>query len=352
MNIYTYIWNDQHSTELFLDGIIQSPTDTHVYNGALEYEPGVRHYSTPEIYHKKYLKVCDMIKADPELIHRVIYITGSMDSDHDHLPGQTLSWWSCPWHYYVNLYARYDADITTHLEADPQSLFCCLNHRPKPHRLRAIKALIDSGLCESGCVTFCNSQSAWHQFIDDFSDDLSQSILRSIRQFSQCEFDNSDALTLNQAVIPDYENYLFDIVTECTHDQIFFTEKTLRPIFWGKPFVVLAHPEQNATLKNMGYETFHEYFDLTSESDYARVIEPLTNLTQHNLTDIKSDVMPKIKHNHSVLVKQIMSNDLIPDLMSDPEIHTLDPPVTDVSTQTITITRDWLTNNSYFSQYV
>jgi hypothetical protein len=353
---FSYVWNDNHSIEGFLDGIIENPDDLHIYQGTPEYEPGVEYYTSPETYTEKYHKVRAMTDSDPLLTDRVIYVTGSHSDWHDIIPGQTVSWWHWPWQYYMNMYSLYNCDVMTHLRSEPTKLFCCLNHRPKPHRIKAVSALCDLGLLTSGDVTFCNSHSAWNTFITDdiqSSDsdrsDLALQVIKHVRQFAQCEFSNADLLVKNQAVIPDYEKYLFDIVTECTSDTIFYSEKTLRPIFWGKPFVILAHPKQNSVLSDMGYETFPEYFDLSDESDYLKVCEPLTGLTDSDLRAIKATTMPKVEHNHSVFVKQMFDDDLIPDLMSD---HNSDVMATDVSLESITKSREWLSHNSYFSQYV
>ena len=47
----------------------------------------------------------------------------------------------------------------------------------------------------------------------------------------------------------------------------FFTEKTFKPLFYGKPFVILGSIGQNTILRDWGFETFDDYFDLSQDAN-------------------------------------------------------------------------------------
>jgi len=91
----------------------------------------------------------------------------------------------------------------------------------------------------------------------------------------------------------------------------FYTEKIWRPIYYGRPFMLLGSPGQLAELKSHGYETFDnlwsEKYD-TIEHLGSRInaiiheLEVLCDLPQLELNRIMSDseVVEKLEHNRQV----------------------------------------------------
>ena len=48
---------------------------------------------------------------------------------------------------------------------------------------------------------------------------------------------------------------------ESPNDVGFLTEKTFKPIMYGHPFIIASHPGALARLKQLGFETFPQWFD-------------------------------------------------------------------------------------------
>ena len=400
MNRFTYVWNQDHSVESYLDGIFEHPSDTHIYNGGPEFEFGTYNYSDPTVnwstdreFRRKLIRLSELKKSDPELANRLIYLRGvhsdPIDSqgelirtvrpEVEEIFGRTENMWSYLfWHNVRNherdCVSHGEPSVLEHQSIIPDTLFCCLQHLPHDHRLSAWLALIDTGLTEHGLCTFCNTDRAWHQFIEQvlFSPkyeefrEAGRRILPYARQFFPPGHETDGNIT---QLIPDYHRYLFDIVVESNTRSNFFTEKTFKPIFWGKPFVILGSNSQNTILKDLGFETWPEYFDLSSDSDldvndrkvrmlddcirqhYEKIIAPMSELTDRNLVSIKRDVMPKVKHNHSILVKHLFDDDLIPEYMWDEQLCDQDTHKCTLHANYIRDTRSWLSNHEYFKQF-
>ena len=395
---YTHVWENNQSIETYLDGVIADSSVPHVYDGGTEWEMANWHYSGWEIFTQKLSQVEEIIRSDPAVKSRLIMLRGC-HSDVTHngtalryistrenisfyirlceIFGQNDHMWNYLFLFKIrSFYSDPRFTVTDHINTIPTKLFCCLQHRPHAHRINAMSALCATGLNKKGLCTFANSPNTWEQFmgyLDSECDILRSETQQILRLAPGLKFDNLQSRCHRGAwqdtqdgfdpVISDYADYLFDIVVESTTQSVFFTEKTLKPIFWGKPFVILGSNSQNTILRDLGYETFNEYFDLSSDSElifdntlefdpaitkhYHDIIRPLSDISLCDLAEIKHKVRPKIMHNHSVMVKHMFDDDLIPDYLIMPG-----DPSTRISNHYIEDVRTWLNNNEYFKQFV
>ncbi len=390
----TYVWDDSHCIESYLDGIISDPTDRHIYNCGPEWEIGNLNYSAEAICLEKLEQVERLILSDPELKNRMTFLRGChsvvCDSDNRdiriHRKNQDVNirvenlfgHHDFMYHYllweamgmFTNQRSRDHRD-----RSDPHKLFVCLQHRPHPHRISAMLALCELGLDHRGTCTFANSTDAWqafeHRGLNSPAPVLKSNSHRLLRLAQNLEAHNTEVESQppnepSWSVIENYPDYLFDIVVESTLQTNFFTEKTFKPVFWGKPFVILGSPNQNTILRDLGYETFPEYFDLTSDSDlvfdnenafhpevtqhYCKILTPLQDISDSDILKIYHDTRPKVRHNHSVMVKHLFDDDMIPDYL---QIPNKDQNIRiKMSTEYIDRIRSWLTQDEYFKQFV
>ena len=105
-----------------------------------------------------------------------------------------------------------------------------------------------------------------------------------------------------------YKDIAVEIVceTNTTPETFFITEKTFRPIAYGKLFLVIGSPNFELNLKRMGFDIFDDIIDKSydSESSYGRVdavFESLKKLLQ-NPVDMQS-ILLRLKANKRVLNK-------------------------------------------------
>ena len=103
-----------------------------------------------------------------------------------------------------------------------------------------------------------------------------------------------------------YSELMIEVVVETnqTPDTFFITEKTFRPIAYGKLFLVIGSPEFEQNLKRMGFDIFDDIIDKSydGESSYYRVDAVFKSLGEllRNPVDIQT-LLPRLQANKRVL---------------------------------------------------
>jgi len=103
-----------------------------------------------------------------------------------------------------------------------------------------------------------------------------------------------------------YSELSIEIVceTNTTADTFFITEKTFRPIAYGKLFLVIGSPEFEQNLKNLGFDIFDDIIDKSydSSSSYMRVDAVFNSLGEllRNPVDMQA-LLPRLLANKRVL---------------------------------------------------
>jgi len=103
-----------------------------------------------------------------------------------------------------------------------------------------------------------------------------------------------------------YNDIAIEIVVETnqTADTFFITEKTFRPIAYGKLFLVIGSPEFEQNLKRMGFDIFDDIIDKSydSEGSYYRVDSVFKSLGEllRNPVDMQV-LLPRLQANKRVL---------------------------------------------------
>jgi hypothetical protein len=94
----------------------------------------------------------------------------------------------------------------------------------------------------------------------------------------------NDNWALRNDYYPIHRQTLFQIVNETlvdnSHDtSLFYSEKTFRPVVCFQPFVIYGQKGCNKHLKNLGYKTYEDWFDLSfdDEPDNALRYKKLLN---------------------------------------------------------------------------
>lgn len=107
-----------------------------------------------------------------------------------------------------------------------------------------------------------------------------------------------------------YFDSFMEVVLESTLRVIFLTEKTIKPIAWGKPFIVYAAPGFHKFLVELGFQLYTEVFDYSFDSieDDVERAEAIVNQinTLHNTrsySDMYKQLKSKIEFNQKHLVQ-------------------------------------------------
>jgi len=109
------------------------------------------------------------------------------------------------------------------------------------------------------------------------------------------------------SVLP-YTDTCLEIVCETvTENEYCLSEKIIRPILRGRPFVVLAAPNYLVWLRNKGFHTFnHLWSELYDEGEHWSRIEETCDTINHLLTNLSyqeiwDNTRPQCNHNMQVL---------------------------------------------------
>lgn len=183
-------------------------------------------------------------------------------------------------------------------------LFSNLNYIPHHHRCVLMDELYNVNLFNVGKISWNLIDENYSQYdfkywkqelieIDNF--------IKNKKNFTNTFYETDDSL--------------ISIVTESTTRDMFFTEKTFKPIISERPFIVLGYKGQNLELKKYGFELFDEIFnyefDLSDDVVYRAkgIVQNLQNLKNENYNLLYNKVSEKLRHNKEVALN-ILENDL------------------------------------------
>jgi hypothetical protein len=117
---------------------------------------------------------------------------------------------------------------------------------------------------------------------------------------------------------PTYQKIIFEIVFETLYQTGFFiTEKTLRPIFYGKPFIAIGPPNFEKNLEKLGFNLNFNFphFNVYNKHSFEKlnmtfdIIE--TWLLKTDLDEWYNSIIPILNHNQQVLKKYADNNGYI-----------------------------------------
>ena len=159
--------------------------------------------------------------------------------------------------------------------------FTCLNGAFREHRLKIVSELFRSGLENDGYISYIvntgyNNEHSKESEIDNIDKDLLKyymdNIFPKIPIATELEKDMEliEPYISTSYVHEMYTNSYFSIINETSYNwnstsiidnNIYLTEKTYRPIFGMQPFIMVSNPGVLKHLRDLGFETFPEFFD-------------------------------------------------------------------------------------------
>lgn len=233
------------------------------------------------------------------------------------------SWHLNPWN---DRYVRYQTEFYGN--------YVCMMNKPHWHRKRLLEILLDNDPELLGYVTWCPQQDSWRNFLEHHRETpgLLERILPHMHKIQHQGEHPVTSKHFNFFECPRvYGNFFIDIVSESSTDVLYFTEKTVRPIVFGKPFILLGAPGANKRLRELGFQLFDELFDYSLEPTsithktqatewYSKIIKPIFSLTQNDITELNHIWQRVYRANQQLLKHIVMSDDYIPEILK-PEIY-------------------------------
>jgi len=214
-----------------------------------------------------------------------------------------LGWWE----FARNNFTQYTPDWR---HAPKAKSFLCLNRRTydAPHRATALYAMQHLGVINSGLI----SNTAHDNHCQPDWDP------KTYRKSSRIRIIDVPAHELAPGQAADLDTHrlhkitAFSIVTEsCWNTESgvhrFYTEKTLRAVLYGHPFVIVGEAGANTDLSRLGIEPYDELWDMGTEfetSVYNRVYNQMASVRwDWNPQDMYHTLHNKIVHNRNAVLK-------------------------------------------------
>ena len=217
------------------------------------------------------------------------------------------------------------ADIDINLQKWTQEkLFMCLYHKPTAGRL-ALAGYLNEKYSEQCVMHFSTDTNDDSLMLFEFDKLLSYDVdsVRSaanllgslpILKSGRDRHTNFNGYDYTDPLTTLYKNILVDVVGE-THvlGRTFFpTEKTTRPILLKKPFITFASRDYMAYLRQMGFQTFHNFWDEDYDGFETKdrllriyqIIDDLATRPIDHLFDMYQKMQPILDHNYNLLTRQ------------------------------------------------
>lgn len=114
-----------------------------------------------------------------------------------------------------------------------------------------------------------------------------------------------------------YNNYFIEIVAETDfYTNKFYTEKTVKNFYLGKPFLLWSGPDSLKRLQAEGFQTFSPYIDESYDTIHnvrdrfeaiLSEIDRLAKLSLNELAQIHDNMRARFEHNREFFVKTILT---------------------------------------------
>ena len=188
--------------------------------------------------------------------------------------------------------------------------FAALFGRHDPYRLKLFRHLNDN--YPTSILSYNSNRADWnHRFSQYFLEDRSYfenncpKLLDYATPRGWVPFQDS-----MQDISKHYQKYFIEIVAETDpHTNNFFTEKTTKNFYLGKPFLLLSGHHSLKYLQNLGFKTFapwvdEEYDNILGIADRLHAIQTeidrLGKLPTPELQRIHQQLQPVFEHNRTV----------------------------------------------------
>lgn len=211
--------------------------------------------------------------------------------------------WYPEWFIGHNLRQRIDVNDLI-LSESPEYLYLAYNRKPRIHRIQLVTELINNELLDRGWVTF---EKGHYPEIDVRTENTDQTLHSADVRFSRPE----DILSLGNLEI--WKNSYLIIASETDHaDPWQLSEKTWKPIFGLRPFLINGGQEVYKILERLGLYTPKDFFknsDLDcSYTSVASQIKALYSIPAKELYKLWEDQFEMLLYNRKRMFEIAISD--------------------------------------------
>jgi len=196
-------------------------------------------------------------------------------------------------------------------EQEYKSLFVCLNHKPRPHRVRFIDDLAKFDLLDKNFYS-------WHG--DPYGDNLEVEL-----KYWKEEKVILDVLNQNTSPVQNFwpkemDLSVINLVTETFDAGPFVTEKTFRCFLYKKPFIIYGPPGIHHKLLEWGFKLpkkiINYSFDLIEDHAKRReaICKELQRLSKKDFNILAKKLKPTTEYNLQIFYRLIKNKKIIPQI--------------------------------------
>lgn len=199
---------------------------------------------------------------------------------------------------------------------DLKFLFVNYNRKPKPHRILFVDKLVQNHLDHLGVVSLGKPESHYN-VAQGLAVDKYYKVLENHDYTRNGKFPLDNAFG---GVPPDFcslgdldiwKKHFLNIVSETEFypwDNLFMTEKTLKPIIGLRPFVINGQVKIYQYLRDNGFKTFNHFFDFVKLEDIPefevhdsiiQVIKKLSTMDTSSILSMYHDMLPDLRYNRA-----------------------------------------------------
>jgi hypothetical protein len=145
----------------------------------------------------------------------------------------------------------------------------------REYRLKFLEMLIENNLYKNSCVNFNPVDTdVCYRAYEFTNNNLSIKSNNIEKHFNASIADSNSSADYNSS---DYQRCEFEIVLETLFDdqRLHLTEKSLRPIACGVPFILAATPGSLEYLRSYGFQTFGQHIN----EEYDQIKDPVARLS-------------------------------------------------------------------------
>ena len=214
------------------------------------------------------------------------------------------------WESFTRYHQKFLPDATSKREVTLKASkkFLCLNRNIKSHRIWFYFVMHRLNAIENNYVSYHlpnidneHYNSATRSGL--VTKYIPNSLMEEYRQFLNKtrpgqkldKISSTDAINYQTGIKKYYEDSLFSIITESDFRDTFLTEKTFKAIVHCHPFFIIGNKQHHALLRENGYHTFEDLFDIECVHNFDQAGELITKV---NNTSIK-EYTRRISENHT-----------------------------------------------------
>ena len=123
----------------------------------------------------------------------------------------------------------------------------------------------------------------------------------------------------------EYGNSFIDLVNESSIEDIFITEKTAKPLYYKKPFIIHGARGIHKVLQKLGFKLYDELFDYSFDNEMHRktragkIVKEIRNniTTPTKYAEMYKSLEWKLEFNHQRLLEISKDTDYIPETIKE-----------------------------------